>query len=829
MKLGGIEQTREDYRPQRGLPLLESFLRDLRFAFRILRKSPGFTAVAVLTLAIGIGANTAIFSVVYASLLAPLPYPNPDQLVMVWSDKANGPRNEVSPADYLEWKRQNTVFQDLVAWTGGSFNLSGDGHPEALQARVTTPGFFTMQGIPLALGRDFLPEDGAVGTDHRVIMTHGLWQRRFGGDPNIIDQQIRLNGEPYKVVGVLAPGMPDRFESHLFVPLAFKPEQLNHDSRWLVVMGRLKPGVTIPQANADMNAMSRRIADVYPLSNEGWGARVERLQNDFTSRDTIKDLWLLMGAVGFVLLIACVNVANLLLARGTARHKEVALRISIGARPWQVLSQLLTESLALALVGGVLGVALASVMLKVILALLPPFSIPTEADIRVNVSVLVFTLAATAVAGVLCGCAPAWQGSHVNLNDTLKEGGRSASQSGRHGLRRGLVVMEFALALTLLAGAGLLIHSFWKLTRVDLGFRQDHLLTFSLPVRPDRFASAGQIAVFYRELLAKIAALPGISSASASTGMPLQGTNFGGPFSIPGQPVKDPSSRPFAGFTMVTPAYFTTFGIQITRGRSFTEQDAAGGLPVAIVNETFARAYLSQVDPLAQRVVVQQPIPGATQLGPAREWQIVGVYRDVHNGAVQGNAFPEINVPFWQSPWPNARIAVRTAGDPASVANSIAAIVQSMDSDLPLERVRTMDQVVDESLAGDRFATALLGSFAGIALILAAIGIYGVMSFSVAQQTHEIGLRMALGAAPGQVLFLVLREGMLLALTGLALGLGGTFFVGRTMQSLLYGVTGVDPLAVGSVAVLLLGSAVLACYIPARRATQVDPMTALRL
>ena len=310
MKRGSIEQTREDYRHQRGLPLLESFLRDLRFAFRILRKSPGFTAVAVLTLAIGIGANTAIFSVVYASLLSPLPYPNPDQLVMVWSDKANGPRNTVSVADYLEWKRQNTVFQDMVAWTGGTFSLSVEGHPEAVQARVTTPGFFTIQGIPLALGRDFLPEEGTVGNEHRVIMTDGLWHRRFGGDPNIIGQQVRLNGEPYKAVGVLAPGMPDRFESHLFVPLAFKPEQINHDFRSLVVMGRLKPGVTLQQANADMNAVTRRIAEVYPRSNEGWGARVERLQNDFTSRDTIKDLWLLMGAVGFVLLIGAPPVTK---------------------------------------------------------------------------------------------------------------------------------------------------------------------------------------------------------------------------------------------------------------------------------------------------------------------------------------------------------------------------------------------------------------------------------------------------------------------------------------------------------------------------------------
>ena len=827
LKLGGIEQTREDYRRQRGLPFLESFLRDLRFAFRILRKSPGFTAVAVLTLAIGIGANTAIFSVVYASLLSPLPYPNPDQLVMVWA-KVNGHKNAVSAADYLDWKKQNSVFQDLVAWSSGTFSLSIDGHPEAAEARVTTPGFFTMQGIPLSLGRDFLPEEGTVGNEHCLIMTHSLWHERFGDDADIIGKQVRLNGELYKVVGVLAAGMPDRFESHLFVPLVFKPEQINHDFHWLAVMGRLKPGVTIQQANSDMDAVTLRIAGVYPLSNKGWGANVERLQNAFTSRDTIKDLWLLMGAVGFVLLIACVNVTNLLLARGTKRYKEVAVRASLGATSSQVLRQFLTESLTLAFIGGGLGIALASTMLKLILAILPPYSIPTEADVHVSVSVLIFTFGATALAGAFCGCAPAWQSSRWNLIDALKEGGRSLSQAGRGGLRRSLVVMEFALALTLLGGAGLLIHSFWKLTRVDLGFQQDHLLTFSLPVRHERFANAEQIAAFYRELLPKIAALPGISSVSASTGMPIVGTDNGMPFSIAGQPVAARSSRPSARLAMVTPSYFQTFGIQIVKGRGFNEQDVAGSLPVAIVNETFIRRYLHNVDPLTQSVVGEQLIPGATRLGPTIERQIVGVYRDVHNAGVGGEGLPEINVPFWQSPWPRARVAVRTHGDPATVATSIAGAVQSIDSDLPLDNVRTMDQIVDESLAGDRFATALLASFAVIALILAAIGIYGVMSFSVAQQTHEIGLRIALGATSSQVLIQVLREGMLLAVTGLALGLGGTYFVGRTMQSVLYEVTAIDPLAIGGVSALLVLAAVLACYLPARRATRVDPMTALR-
>jgi putative ABC transport system permease protein len=801
--------------------------RNLRFGLRLLGKNLGFTSVALLALTLGIGANTAIFSVVYAALLAPMPYPNPNQLVMIWS-KVNDNRNVVSAGDYLEWKKESRLFQDMVAWSGGSYSLSMSGHPEEVQTRIMSPGSYNMMGVPFLLGRDFLPEEGEVGKNHVVIMTNLFWKERFGSDTNIIGKNVRLNGEQYTVVGVLRAGLTDRFEAPLFLPLAFKPEQINHDFHWLLVMGRMKPGVTLQQANADMDAVTRHIAEVYPVSNKNWGASVERLQNNFTSKDTIKDLWLLLGAVGFVLLIACVNVANLLLARGTARQREVAVRASLGATRWQLFSQFLTESLALATIGGALGVALAWVLLKVITVLLPPFSIPSEADVSLNIPVLLFTVAATLLASVLCGCAPAWQTGRWNLSDTLKEGGRSAGTAGKHGLRRALVVVEFAMALTLLAGAGLVIHSFWKLTRVDLGFRRDHILTFNLATPIDRFAHPEQITAFYRQLLEKINALPGIVSTTVSTGMPIAGTNFGMPFSIAGQPVGDPSSRPGAGFTMVTPEYFRTFGINISMGRAFTEQDAAGGVPVAIVNETFVKKYLAKVDPLKQRLSVEQLIPGATRLGPAIEWQIVGVYHDVHNGGVRGDGFPEINVPFWQSPWPQAGIEVRTAGDPASVTKSIAAAVQSVDPDLPLDQVKTMDQLVDESLAGDRFATILFAAFAGVALLLAAIGIYGVMSFAVAQRTHEIGLRMALGAGPSQVLRLVLREGMMLALIGLVVGLGGTYFVGRVMKSILYQVTVIDPAAVSAVTAVLLLSALLACYIPARRATQVDPMVALR-
>jgi putative ABC transport system permease protein len=827
LHFGGIQQTKETHRDTRGLLRLETLLRDLRFGLRMLGKSPSLSAIAILTLALGIGVNTAIFSVVYASLLAPLPYPHPDQLVMVWS-KVNGHNNSVSAGDFLDWRQQNSVFQALIAISGRRFSLSTSGHPESMQARATSPGFFDVQGIPLFLGRDFLPEEATVGNNHVVIMTHRLWLERFGGEPHILGQQLRLDGEPYTVVGVASAGMPDRFESQLFVPLAFVPDQINHDFHWLFLIGRLKPGVTLQQANADMDTVTRHIAETYPLSNKNWSATVTPLQNAFTSRDTITNLWLLMGAVGFVLLIACLNVSNLLLARGTVRQREVAIRASLGATRAQLFSQFLSESLALAFIGGIFGVALSGILLKAILALLPPFSIPTEADIRLNLPVLFFTLAASLLAGVLCGCAPAWQSSRLNLSDTLKEGGRCGPTTARQGLRRLLVIVEFALALTLLAGAGLVIHSFWKLTRVDLGFRQDHILTFVLPIRDDRFSQPEQITAFYSDLLERISALPGISSAAASTGAPIVGPGSSMRFSIVGQPAGDPASLPDTGLSMVTPDYFHTFAIQIVKGRAFTAQDAAGGLRVAVVNETFAKKYLSNLDPLAQRVSVAHLIPGAISPGPPIEWHIVGVYRNVHNSGVREGDFPEVNIPFSQSPWPSARIEVRTSGDPASITTSVASVVQSLDPDLPLDQVRTMDQLVDESLAGDRFATVFFAAFAAVALLLAAIGIYGVVSFAVSQRTLEIGLRMALGASPNQVIIIVLREGLLLALTGLLFGLIGTYFVGRTMQSVLYQVTPIDPAAIAIVAITLLLSAALATYIPARRATRVDPVIALR-
>jgi predicted permease len=516
------------------------------------------------------------------------------------------------------------------------------------------------------------------------------------------------------------------------------------------------------------------------------------------------------------------------LAKGTTRLKEVAVRTSLGATRWQVFSQFLTESLVLAVLGGALGIGLGAAIIRIMMAKMPPFTLPSEADVTLNIPVLLFTLLATTIAGILFGCAPAWAASRIDPNETLKEGGRSGTGAGRHRLRRALVVAEFALALTLLAGAGLAIHSFWNLARVDPGFRTDHILTFSLPVPEKRLTQPEQMVAYYKLLVEKIESLPGLIRAEAATGMPLQGTGFGMPFTIAGKPFANPSDRPGAGFQMVTPGFFETFAIQMAKGRAFTDQDTASSVRVAIVNQTFVDRYLKGVDPLTQRILVEQLIPGVTKLGPPIEWQIVGVFRNIHNGGIRSDGFPEIDVPFAQSPWPQASMAVRTISDPAQMTRSIAAAVHTVDPDLALADVKTMDQIVSQSLVGDRFTTALYVSFASVALLLAAIGIYGVMAFAVSQRTHEIGLRMALGASQDHVLALILKEGVILATIGLGVGLVGACFVGRAMRGLLYGVGTIDIAAFSAVAATLFAAALLACYLPANKASKVDPMVALR-
>ncbi len=805
---------------------MQTLLQNLRFSLRMLWKSPGLTLTILVTLALGIGANTAIFTVDYATLLAPLPYPEPNQLVMVWS-KIQTFHNGVSAGDFTDWKEQSTTFQDMNAWTGGAFNIATKDEPEFVQGTRATPGFYKMTGDPFLLGRNFLPEEGVLGKEHVVILTHKLWVK-LGSNTKIIGTSLRMDGEPYTVVGVLAQGMADRGQGQLVVPLVFKPEQLNHDFHWLLVMGRLKPGVTIKQAQADMDAVTSHIATAYPKSNKGWGSFVEPLKNDFLPSERILTLWLLLGAVAFVLLIACVNVANLLLAKSMTRQKEVAIRSALGATPKTIFAQLMTESLLLAVVGGLLGIGVGYAMLRGLVAVMPENTLPIEADLRLNIPILIFTLVATTLAGLLFGCVPAWYASRVDPGETLKEGGRTGTGIGRQRVRRALVAGEFALALALLTGAGLAIHSFVNLTRVDLGVRTDHILTFGLPVPDSRAKDTQPIVAYYRQILASIQSVPGVSHVAAMTGMPLYGAGFGMPFTIAGQPAfNDPSQRPGAGFGMVTPDFFQTFGIRLVRGRFFSDQDDAASVKVAVVNEEFVKRYLKGKDPLQQRVVVEQLIPGVTKLGPPVEWQIVGVYHTVRSRGLREDN-PEIYIPFWQIPWPSAAIAVRTAEDPTAMTKSIAAAVHHVDPQIALATPQTMDQVRDQVLANDRFTVILFASFAAVALLLAAIGIYGVMAFSVAQRSHEIALRMALGSTRNRMVGHVVKEGFMLAGIGLGIGLVGAYFVGRAMRTMLFGIGAIDYSAFVTVGVVLLFAALLACYLPARRAASANPMDALR-
>jgi len=805
---------------------MHNLLRNLRYALRQLIKSPVFTLTAVLTLALGIGATTAIYTAVYSTLIAPMPYPDPDQLVIVWS-QVGGHHNGVAAGDFTDWRAQNHSFQDLKAFSGTSFNMAGREAPEMVHAQFVTPGMYSMIGNRFQLGRDFLPEEGVAGRDQVVVLMNKLW-KRLGADPNIIGKTITFDQKPYIVVGVLAPGQPDRLDQELVAPLVFTPAQLNHDFHWLLVMGRLKPGVTMQQAQADMDTVTANIAKAYPRADTGWGAKIDPLKNDFLGDNVKQTLWLLLGAVGCVLLIACVNVANLLLARGTSRQREIAIRSAVGATRGDVFTQFVTESLVLAFVGGAVGVGVGFAMLRGLIFMMPDGTLPSEAELTLNIPILLVTLAATTLAGVLFGCAPAWYASRMDPADTLKEGGRSGAGKVRQRLRQALVVGEFTLALALLAGAGMAMHSFWNLAHVDLGVQTDHVLTFNLPVLKGRSLEPDQLVAYYRQIVDKIEATTGVQSAAAVVGMPLEGTGFGMPFKIEGQPSDtDPSKRHGAGFQMVTPDYFKTFGIHVVQGRAFTADDNASNVKVAMVNEQFVKTNFPGKNPIGQRLLVEQLIPGVQKLGDYQAWEIVGVFHDVRGGSFERQR-EEIDIPFYQIPWVDSGIGVRTSSDPLAMTRTISAAVHSVDPAVALSEIKTLDQIKDEAMSGDRFDLVLYVSFAVIALALAAVGIYGVMAFAVGQREHEIGIRMALGASRDRVVLMVLREGALLAGVGLVLGLVGAYFVGRAMRSTLYGVGSVDLTAFSAVGALLLIAALVACYFPARRAAAVEPMRALR-
>jgi putative ABC transport system permease protein len=787
-------------------------------------------AVAVVALALGIGANTAIFSLLYSVLLAPLPYPNSQRLMMVWLH-SKGQRTGVSPSDYFDWQKQNSVFQPLGAWTTRGFTISTAKWTDQVVASQETPGRFDLLvGPQVFLGRHFLPEDTEVGNDKVVVLSYTYWRRKFDSDASIVGKKLRMSGDLYTVVGVANPGPFDRGTSQIYVPLALKPEEITRDNRYLLVLGLLKPGETIASASANMTMIVQRIAQAYPKTNEGLTVSVEPLKDDFLPSSTKLGLWLMMGSVCFVLLIACVNIANLLLAWGTSRRKEIAVRLSHGATRGRIFRQFLCESLGLATIGGLLGVFLAFGILNGLIALMPrnDLGIPYEADPHLSVPVLLFTLGATMLSGLLFGSAPAWYAARQNVSELLKEGGRASAGTGHLRSRRILVVAEFALALVLVAGAGMILRSFWNVARADLGIRTDHLLTFVVPHPRQQALHAEEIRSFYRVLMERIESVPGVDRAAAAPGLPAAGAGRL-PFAIAGQPYDDFLRQPSVTVQTVTPEYYETYGIRLTQGRYLNAQDVAGGLRVAMVSEGFVRRYLQNVNPLNQRVMLPELRPGEAQIiGDPVDWQIVGVFHDVQYGSHPDSDSPEVDLPFDQFPWANTVIAVRTSGDPSAVSNSLAAAIRSVDVDLPMTQSRMMDQVVGESRRTDRFAVAVFGSFAILALLLAVVGIYGVTNFSVAQRNHEVGIRIALGASPSDVLRLVVLDGIKSAAIGLVLGLPGVYFAGRTLKSLLYNVGAFDWLSFMGVLVTLLFAALLACYVPAQRATQIDPIVVLR-
>src|SRR5688572_25653362 len=804
---------------------------DLKFAVRGLIGAPGLSAAAVLALALGIGPNTAIFSIVYATLLAPLPFPDPDQLVRV-SPMVGDSQSRTRPAEYFEWKERATSFQALEAfWPGRALNLATPDAPERVVARQVTPGGHRILSEGVWLGRDFRADEDQPGKQYVVLLSNRLWRERFGADPKIIGRDIRMDSIPYTVVGVLAPGSwEDRTPANIWIPISLTPgEVANRHFRPLIVDGRLKPGVTIEQAQHEMDIIAADLARRFPDSNAGRTVRVVPLDTAIVdSRRTLAGanlqtlLWSLLAAVSFVVLMACANVANLLLSRGATREPETAIRAALGATRGHLVRLAMMEGLVLAAVGGALG-ALASVwILDGILAMLPPNTLASSVDPRLNLPVLLFAVGATMFAGALCGSAQAWQAARTSVNETLKQAGRSATGHGGRRLQHALVVVEFALAVTLLAGAGLMILSFWNRTRVDLGIRTDHILTFGLPVNNEPFSSAAEIDGFYRQLLERLQAVPGVAEASVSSGLPLLGLGVVRAFSVVEQPEDQRSSRPSVGVRMVAPEFFETFGIRMVQGRALTDRDGMSAQRVAVANERFVRLFLNGRDPVGQRVAMDES-------GSRVEWHIVGVFRDVSNVEQFGEPkAPEMYVPFAQSPWPQAMVAVRTTTRPELLRASLAAAVNTVAPALPLVDVRTMEQIVGERLAPAAFNIVLYGGLAALALVLATLGIYAVMAFTVAQRTAEIGLRMALGAGHNQVRLQILREGATLATVGLVLGLLGAYALGRAMQAMLFGTGALSVPVVLVAGLVLLGAALVACYVPARRASSVDPLIALR-
>jgi putative ABC transport system permease protein len=816
---------------------MNTLWQDLRYGFRMLVKRPGFALVAVFTLALGIGANTAIFSVVNSILLRPLAYPEPHELVIL---NHNYPKLDlkasVSAVGYTHYREHAKSFEQIMAASPWPANLTGAGDPERLAGMAVSANFFRTLGVEPRLGRGFTAEESQPGRNRVVVLTDGLWRRRFGGDPQIVDKTITLNGENHTVVGVMPAGFQFGREIgqvfELFAPIAFTPAQMqtaNWRSEFLFVVARLKPGVALQQAQAEMDSVAANVRQTYfgggdAADPQSWGLLLTPL-SELIVGDIRPALYVLLGAVGFVLLIACANVANLLLARASVRQKEIAVRTALGAGRARVVRQLLTESLLLAAAGGVLGLLLAYWGVDALLALHRDL-IPRSHEVGIDRTVLLFTLGVSLATGVLFGLVPALQLSRTDLHETLKEGGRAGGAQARAGFRNALVVFEVAVALVLLVGAGLLVKSFMRLQEVNPGFRPQSTLVMQVSLPPTKYREVAQSDSFYQQVVQNIRNLPGVESVGLSTGVPMSGQNSAGSFQIEGRAVPPGQMAPWGNRWFTNATYFQTMGIPLVRGRYFDERDNRDAAGAAIIDETMARKFWPGEDPVGKRITFQSSQQGGTV------WrEIVGVVGHVKQRGLEGESPPQYYVPYnnrIQNPVGQMFVVVRTAAEPEGVAGAVRAAIQSADKEMPVFRVTTMEQLVSNSMAQRRFALLLFGVFAAVALLLAGVGLYGLMSYSVTQRTHEIGIRMALGARAPDVLKMVVRQGMTLAGVGLGIGLVAAFGLTRLMKALLFGVSATDPLVFTVIALVLGGVAALASFVPARRATKVDPMVALR-
>lgn len=826
MKLGGMTQLRETNRELQGLPFLDTLIQDVRYGLRTLRKSPGFTTIAVLTLALGIGANTAIFSVIHAVLLRPLPYDHPERIVLLWESNPAAGFNQfaVSPPNYSDWRKEAKSFEQMASVARGRFNYSGGAEPEQLNgARVAAP-FFSVFGVQPALGRTFLAEDDVEGKAHVVVLGHGLWTRRFGADRNIVGKALMLDGQPYIVIGVMPEGFQTPRQAELWLPSEFMPRDLGPGARgahYLAVMGRLKPEVRMEQAQAEMTGIAKRLQEQYPDMNKGWTSLIISI-NEATVGNIRATLTVLFGAVGFLLLIACANVANLLLARATARQREIAIRTSLGAGRWRIARQLLTESVLLSTMGSALGLLLAEWGVRA-LRTLPPSNLPRAAGIQLDLTVMGFTAVLAFATGLLFGLVPALQGLRSAPAKTLKEGGRTSSAGG-HGMRSSLVVLETTLALVLLIGSGLLLKSFLRLQNVDPGYQSKNLLTGSVSLPRSKYASEAQQTQFFDQLLSRLQIMKGVQAVGAASSNPLEGQGYNFVFVTKELASLAPTEQPSAGFYSVSSDYFQTLGIPLLAGRYFRRQDNAGGPHVAIISQSVAKQFFRERNPIGQLIDIGNSGPEKGQI-----WrEIVGVVGDVKDEGLAGNGSMALYEPYPQKPWSGMTVFLRTGGDPSQVAGALRSQVLALDKDQPVAAIATGDELMANAVAQPQLRTLLLAVFAGVALVLAGFGVYGVMSNAVAQRTHEIGVRMALGAQRGAMLRLVVGHGVRLTLIGVVFGTGGALLLTRLMKGFLFQVTPTDPETFAAVAIFLAAVAFLASYIPARRAMRVDPVVALR-